>query len=258
MSTDTDLTRIELLSTEDDERYQVRGAMEIRHLLFTLINRRALITARQNPGNQSFLTALLAVSDDGALLLDGSTEESINEWVQAAAQLTCITQVHNVRIQFNIDTPARVVHEGRPAFRAALPTSVLRLQRREFYRLQTPVTQTINCTIPLTTTTGTQVTASVRIIDISGGGVAVAVPPRELQFAQNMEFPGCTLHLPDVEPISARLVVRNVFRLINRNGIEMLRAGCQFLDLPPHADSQIQRYIFKIERERNARERGNY
>lgn len=258
MSTDTDLTRIELLSTEDDERYQVRDPIEIRHLLSTLVTRRALITARQNPGNQSFLTALLAVNNDGTLLLDGSAEETINEWVQTAAQLTCITQLQNVRIQFNVNTPARIAYEGRPAFRTALPGSVLRLQRREFYRLQTPVTQTVNCIIPLSTTTGTQVTVSVRIIDISGGGVAVAVPPREMEFAPHMEFPGCTLHLPDVEPISTRLVVRNVFRLVNRNGVEMLRAGCQFLDLPGHADSQIQRYILKIERERNARERGNY
>ena len=153
MSTDTDLTRIELLSTEDDERYQVRDPIEIRHLLSTLVTRRALITARQNPGNQSFLTALLAVNNDGTLLLDGSAEETINEWVQMAAQLTCITQLQNVRIQFNVDTPVRIAYEGRPAFRTALPGSVLRLQRREFYRLQTPVTQTVNCIIPLSTTT---------------------------------------------------------------------------------------------------------
>jgi c-di-GMP-binding flagellar brake protein YcgR len=38
----------------------------------------------------------------------------------------------------------------------------------------------------------------------------------------------------------------------------MQRAGCEFLDLPRNADSIIQRYILRIERTRNARERGNY
>jgi len=35
----------------------------------------------------------------------------------------------------------------------------------------------------------------------------------------------------------------------------MLRAGCEFIDLPASMASTIQRYILKTERERNARER---
>ena len=34
-----------------------------------------------------------------------------------------------------------------------------------------------------------------------------------------------------------------------------LRAGCRFLALSPHAEKQILQYIFRVERQRNARER---
>ena len=57
-------------------------------------------------------------------------------------------------------------------------------------------------------------------------------------------------------PIPARLVVRNLFRITNRSGAELLRAGCEFADMPRGAEDAIQRYILKVERERNARDRG--
>lgn len=96
---------------------------------------------------------------------------------------------------------------------------------------------------------------TLRIIDISGGGIAIAVPPAETPFSPGDEFSGCWIKLPDSPPISARLTVRNLFRLTTPNGIGMLRAGCEFSDMPRGADEAIQRYIFKIERQRSARQR---
>ena len=40
------------------------------------------------------------------------------------------------------------------------------------------------------------------------------------------------------------------------SGAELLRAGCEFADMPRGAEDAIQRYILKVERERNARDRG--
>ncbi|AWI75219.1 MAG: flagellar brake protein [Azoarcus sp.] len=259
MSTDNAHTRVELVRSDEEEKYLLQSPREIRQLLTSLVTGRALVSAQLTPGNQSFLTAVLGLADDDtALLLDGSTDESINTRIEQAAQITCITQLHNIRIQFQVENPARIQVDGRPAFRALLPDSVLRLQRREFYRLQTPVTQSVICELPIAGGTGGGMPVEVRIIDISSGGIAIAVPPSDFVFEPHMEFPGCTLRLPEAEPIRTRLVVRNLFRLVNRNGIEMQRAGCEFLDLPRNADSIIQRYILKIERTRNARERGNF
>lgn len=114
----------------------------------------------------------------------------------------------------------------------------------------------MSCTLALPRVDGSRREAELRILDISGGGVAIAVPPVGVHFEPGTEFPDSLLRLPDTAPISARLVVRNLFRITRRGGAEVLRAGCEFADLPRGAEDAIQRYILRAERTRNARERG--
>jgi c-di-GMP-binding flagellar brake protein YcgR len=259
MATENHQTRVELLHADDEGKYLLRDTREILRLVKGLISGRALITAHLAPGTQSFLTAVVGLSEDErALLLDGSMEESINQQLERAEQITCITQLDRIRIQFDLSGPVRIDGERSPVFSVGLPSEVLRLQRRDFYRLSTPATQTVTCAIPLRSESGGVTTVDLRILDISGGGIAIAVPPTGAAFEPGMSFSGCRLKLPESEPISARLTVRNLFRLVTRNGVEMLRAGCQFSELPPQADNEIQRYILKVERQRNARERGRF
>ena len=257
MATDNNQTRVELLQADDESRFLVRDPREIVQLFHRLAAERALVTAYLAPGNQSFLTLILGLTpEDGAVLLDGSSAEAINRQVERAERVTCITQLEGVRVQFSLEHPARTGTDASPMFGTPLPTEVLRLQRRDFYRLSTPVTQTVVCTIPLGANHGGRGRVDMRILDISAGGVAVAVPPSGIHLEPGMSFAGCQLKLPDSEPIPAQLTVRNLFRLVTRNGIAMLRAGCQFSELPAHAESVIQRYIMKNERLRSARERG--
>lgn len=257
MSNQNEHTRVDLLASDEHERYLVHGRREIHQILQGLIDGRALVTAMIAPGPQSFLTAVVAVGeDDQWIILDASGDSHINQRVGMAERLVCVTQLDKIRIQFALSNPANVSHQGRPAVRAPMPDEVLRLQRREYYRLQTPVTHSVTCHIPLRGVDGKARTMEVRVLDISGGGVAVIVPPDDLPMAKDMEFPDCQLHLPEAGPLTVRLKVRNLFRLTNRNGISMLRAGCEFLDLPRNADAAIQRYILKVERERSAREHG--
>ncbi|MBN8440734.1 MAG: flagellar brake protein [Thauera sp.] len=257
MATEHNQTRVELVHADDESRFILRDPREILQLLKSLVSARALTTAHLEPGNQSFLTVILdLVETGGALLIDGSKDEAINQQVEKAERIICITQLDRIRIQFALPGVTKRDQVDGPVFAAPLPTEVLRLQRRDFYRLSTPVTQTATCAVPLELPDGARKTVSLRILDISGGGIAVVVPPSDLPFAPGMTFNGCELKLPELEPIRTRLTVRNLFRLVTRNGVEMLRAGCEFSDLPPQAESIIQRYILKIERERNARERG--
>lgn len=259
MATEHNQTRVELLHADDEARFLLRDPREILQLLKSLISARALTTAHLEPGSQSFLTVILdLIEANGALLIDGSKDEAINKQIEAAERITCITQLDRIRIQFALSGATRSDRDDGPVFAAPLPTEVLRLQRRDFYRLSMPVTHAVTCAIPMPLPGGGQKTVSLRILDISGGGIAVVVPPSDFPFEPGMEFSGCELKLPEVEPIRAQLTVRNLFRLVTRNGVEMFRAGCKFSVLPAHAESVIQRYILKVERERNARERRGF
>ena len=244
--------RIEPVQTDDTAKYLLRSSREIAAVLRRLVDSRSLLSVHAAPGNDTFLTALLDVSGDGSMLvLDGSPDRNLNARIGQAAKLDCVTQLDKVRIQFPLERPMLQTWNGKPAFAAALPEELLRLQRREFYRLQTPVADPLNCIVPLPDAGE----VSLRIIDISGGGIAIAAAPDTLSFTAGDSFPGCRIKLPDSEPITARLTVRNLFRVPTRSGAGMLRVGCEFSEMPRGAEETIQRYILKIDRQRSARQR---
>jgi c-di-GMP-binding flagellar brake protein YcgR len=159
-----------------------------------------------------------------------------------------------IRIQFTLTGLREVIDDERPAFAAALPDALLRLQRREYYRLTMPLTQPIKCRIPISG--GEHHYVETNLIDISGGGLAVMAPPEGVDFTAGMEFPNCRVDLPEVGTVVTTLQVRSVFDMTLRNGSIAKRAGCQFVNLPGPMLTLIQRYIIRVERERKARETG--
>jgi c-di-GMP-binding flagellar brake protein YcgR len=251
MSIDQEDTRIELIHAEDEAKYLLRDSREILAILKHIVAARALVSARLAPGRESYLSALIAVDDrEDGVLLDASADPVQNERILRAEALDCVTQLEKVRIQFMLKNPRLVAEGGSPGFRCSLPDSLLRLQRREFYRLQTPLAHSITCTLAMPQADGSRRNTELRILDISGGGVAIAVPPVGVRFEPGTEFANCLLNLPDGPPIPARLIVRNLFRITNRSGAELRRAGCEFADMPRGAEDAIQRYILKVERVR--------
>jgi len=55
--------------------------------------------------------------------------------------------------------------------------------------------------------------------------------------------------------VSTDIIVKSTFELTFRNGAKHKRAGCEFLNLRERDRTLIQRYINKLERERNERAR---
>ena len=249
--------KFELLQADDNSRYLLHGKPDILYNLRMMMQKRAMHSAFIDASADSFLTAILAINpDERFLILDAASDDSINRRVESAEQLICVSQLDKIKIQFAVRNIVRVTHEGPDAFRAPIPDVLLRLQRREYYRLTAANPHNLICLIPFTVDGETRI-ASVEatVLDISGGGLAVLVPPSEPAFAPEMAFSDCRLMLPDFGPIATTLRVRNIFRITNPDGSVMLRAGCEFVDLPSSMASTIQRYILKTERERNARER---
>ncbi|MFV8823495.1 flagellar brake protein [Thauera sp. WH-2] len=239
------------------ERYILRGRGQILQVMKELIDNRCLMSAYIR-GGVSYVSAVLKVMpDDEAILIDVSPDAEIHAKALEAEQILCTTQINRIRIQFTATGIRKVVDEGRPALRARLPTEVLRLQRRDFFRLQVPIAHNVTLTIP-PAEGSEQAPSETRVVDISGTGIAVQVPAdlRELTIGEFLH--GCTLRLTDREPLPVDLEVRNINRQLRPNGTEQLRIGLRFESLPRSADTRIQRYIFNVEREINARTRGGF
>ncbi|NMG76399.1 flagellar brake protein [Aromatoleum diolicum] len=251
-----DTNPLQPLNPETFARYAVHDRREILQLLNALIEKRVLLTAYVDRG-PSFITVALAVTPDGgSLIIDASPDEALTARAGNAAQVVCTTRLDNVRLQFALVAPACTVYENRPALCAAIPDSILRLQRREYFRLSTPQSDPLICSIAQELPDGRKKSIPVRILDISGGGLAIAVPPDDISFEPGAEFSQCSLKLPDGEPLAVRLKVRNLFQVERPNGVKVMRAGCEFIGLSSQMTARIQRYMFKLERERKTREPG--
>lgn len=257
MSEQTETAATETVRYDEEEKYLLRHPRDIRQVLQSLVDKRALISAHVTPRGHTFPTALIGLSDDDdSLLFDGSINEGINRSIEDAGQVICVSQLERVHVQFPLSGCVRTVIDGQVAFQAALPDRLMRLQRREFYRLRVPVAHPVLCAIPFNVGEDVPHWVDMRVLDISGGGIAVEVPADRPEFRPFREYEDCRLKLPDADPLPVRLMIKNLFRQSQPNGRETLRAGCQFTDLPRGGDAVIQRYIFRMERQRSARERG--
>lgn len=246
-------------AAHDGDKYTIHSRQEIRTLLRRLSEQRCLLTAYFDDGRRFLLTAILGFSEDGRyLVLDASPDQDINERTLRAERLLCSSQLDRVELRFGTGPAEMIRHEGLPAFRVPVPTSMRYLQRREYYRLLVPVTHTLDCTISFPADERRHAQAvKARVIDISLGGVALLVPPEAKdEFAPGQMLPDCRLDLPDTGRIEATLRICHVFETTDGRGLPRTQAGCEFVALAPAAQSMVQRYILRVERERIARERG--
>lgn len=243
----------------DGDKYAIHSRQEIRTLLRRLSEQRCLLTAYFDEGRRFLLTAILGFSDDGRyLLLDASPDQETNERTLGAERLLCSSQLDRVELRFGTGPAEMIQHEGLPAFRVPMPASMRYLQRREYYRLLVPVTHTLACAIPLPAAERRPARMlRSRVIDISLGGIALLVPPEARdEITPGMMFNDCRLDLPDVGSIEATLRVCHVCDNTDGRGLPRTQAGCEFVALASAAQSLVQRYILRVERERIARERG--
>ncbi len=250
---DTALPEVHAADAADD-RFLVRNPRQVRQLLRSLIDQRSLINAHIDGRDRSFPTALLELDDDeDFLLLDGSPQEASNRAAEQSDHLLCFAQLERVLVRFRLHDLQRVDNEGHVAFRAPLPDELVHLQRRELYRLETPITDSPQLLLPPGEARAEAL--SMRVVDISGGGLAVTVPTDCAIISLQQRY-RAQLSMPDGPDLQIELVVCNLLPQRLPNGTEVKRVGMRFDDLPRGGDSAIQRYIFRIDRQRKARRNG--
>lgn len=236
----------------EDGKFLLVDPRQIRMLLQALVDQRSAISAHPDGSGRSFPSAVLEAGDDG-LLLDGSPMPSVNQAAAEAAYWLCFAQVERVQVRFRVERPQRIEQDGYVAFRASFPETLHHLQRREFYRLETPVADSPWCIFP--DPAGGE-PLRWRVVDISAGGIAVLLPVGEEVLELQRRYPDCELELPDGQRIAVSLVVCSLVTRTRGDGIQQQRAGLRFDRLPRGADAMIQRLIFRIERQRLARLNG--
>lgn len=246
---------IELEQSDEYSRYLLYSKAEILAVLRTVIQKGALITVHFDHRQSFLLTSMIALdAERQGFVLDLGSDDEMNRKALLAQSLILTTIVDKVKVQFRVDTLSATQHEGRPAFFARFPDALLRLQRREYFRLATPVATPVKMISTLRRTDGSALSLEAPLLDISGGGIGLMVTPDVANLLSQQEtLPESRIALPDEGLLIATLHVRNMFDVTTRNGLNYMRVGCEFVDLPSPRLAMVQRYITRVERERKAR-----
>jgi c-di-GMP-binding flagellar brake protein YcgR len=235
--------------------YEISSPREIASLLRQIGEKNQPVRLMLQGGQDVCVTSLLDMeAATGTMLLDCAIDRAQNLRILASRRLRFETTLDKVRIVFMAGHVESAIYEDRPALRCAIPATLIRLQRREFYRMETPLASPLRVTVPLLKEGG-GIGEAFTLSDISMGGLALLDNKLLLGFGPGHTLAGCTLALPD-GAIGATLVVRNTTELTLLNGKRCRRVGCAFLDLPRGSLASVQRYITRLERERNARQAG--
>ncbi len=244
------------LGTENQSPDQVESKREILSILKGFRDKSQLISMMINGGSEAFITSVLDIDDkNNTLIVDSTPSSEANQRIIAASTVFFDGLLDRISIQFSSSNVKVISFEGKPALQMPLPSSVIRLQRRENYRINTPVSTPIKCVIPVEVDAGVQ-KHKFSLVDISCGGIAILDDGRLIDIAIGTSYPECQMDIPGIGVIEMELQIRNSQELTLLNGKTTRRIGCAFLNLSSKTLAAVQRYIMKLERERNAKMTG--
>jgi flagellar brake protein len=240
-------------SADRDEqlaRYTLHSRADILFQLRAIQKRKLLVNLDLQGSRQIIVTSVLAVNEiNNTVILDSARGDALNHELLSGKGAEFITQLDGVSISFATGPVTLCTYEKLPALRIALPQSLVRLQRREHFRVPMPIANPVKCIVPSASQDDPD-PITTHIVDIGCGGVAIAETGGRLGTESGRILTGCKLLLPETDVIFTTLEVRNSAQIRLHNGAFQTRLGCKFIDLPNDMAATLQRFVMDIERAR--------
>jgi c-di-GMP-binding flagellar brake protein YcgR len=232
--------------TPELEHYMLYSRGEIAAILRRVADERTLVTVYTDGDAEFAVSMVLQVDTDrDALSFDMPSQPDARTRVLDSRQLVFVIFFENIKVQFRSPLAQAATFEGRPAFRVRLPEQMLRLQRREYFRVRTPTAVQPTCLVPKAQ--GESKYESLQLVNISVGGLAVMSYPHDFELTVGEVIRNCYLDLPGVGPANVAFRVVNVYESDGEDSAR--RFGCQFVELAPQARMMVQRYVNRVEAE---------
>jgi len=243
----------------EDDAFAVTAPLEIRSILRSIERHESLLRMhRQGSPDQSIMTTILAFDPTtDRVIIDCSPDPEFNQRLVRADAVIFDTQVDRINIQFTGNELESCTYDGLPALSFPYPEKVRRIQRREFYRVEIPIGEPASCAVSLAKPGQPPAKVTVRMKDISAGGVALLDSDNLLPHQSGTLFRDSILTLPEVGEVSVHLSVLRIHTLELPNKKEIIELGCAFQDISKSTSTLIQGYIGRLERRLNARRLGN-
>ena len=234
----------------DEEQFIVQNAKEIIQILNDLAKHHEMLKVTFN--NDTCLTNVISVdANHHVVYLDIGIDEAFNSRLLASHHVV-FSKDDSIRIKWTSTHVSLATLKDGKAIKIALPQKMMRLQRREFFRLATPIVNPVTCLIPISDEAHPDADRVLELIlvDVSLGGVGViAANPLDELLVIGANFDQCKINFPEVGETNLTLQVRNITPITMKDGTIKQRIGLQFISPSRGNEGLINRYTFNLERQ---------
>ena len=133
----------------DDDSAMLHNRAMIINNLSMLVKQKCMIRADLG-GKESALTAIVAINHkEGTLVLDYCSSDYLNRKLMTTPNVHFSTGFNGIQVNFTGDKITLTKYEGAPAFSMPIPSSLFWYNRREYYRINTPMMNPSICEVVL-------------------------------------------------------------------------------------------------------------
>lgn len=233
--------KIEVFANDEENDFILHDPKEVIAVLRDIVNHRNRVALYFNDDNSMVLTLLLAVDETG-VWVDAAASPLDNRHIERSRRIVFVSTHNQAKVQWVSSETSQCIYENSAAFFLPLPRKLLRLQRRDFYRLMTREPEALTCLIRPKPDQA-HIHHEVTVMDISIGGVALVCKEDGVELQPGMQYQNCEIDLPGIGTISATIEVKNTFEVTARNGKVSRRAGCVFVKPSGETAKMLQRYV---------------
>lgn len=234
--------------SEDIGPFRITNPMEICYVLRSLTQRESFLTVYFNGGRDLLLTRILdADAKSGTFLFDLGGNPDSNQALYKTDKALFVASPEGVKIQFSTSQIRSGTFEGQPCFVAPLPPDLIKLQRREFFRLPTPIASPYTC--QLQWPEGPAIKVELHDVSLGGAGLWFSAEYRSL-LQQGVKIERASFDFGRAGYMSIDFEIRNSHSVVNRNGQTLYIVGVRFINLSRTQEASLQRLISQLERER--------
>ncbi|ARJ43892.1 flagellar brake protein [Pantoea alhagi] len=234
------------MKESDNEQYYKRGTLAVLGVLRDIERDGTPIMVSHARGQ--FISHILSV-DKELLVIDYGSNDYDNQVTLEMRSLAITAEMKGAKVEFNLEQLHETHFGGLPAFSTPLPSELLQIQRREYFRISAPLDPIFYC--HASWPEGGK--ARFRLQDISLGGIGVLVEgdmPENLVCGDlwrgmrldmgeygELQVDGQLLHVGTRTTVSSK-----------NETVSTPRLSFSFTSLSAAQERQLQQIIFSLER----------
>ncbi len=232
------------MDVHDYDRFRVDDGAEVLALLHHSAEAHALCSVRAAGRPETYLSPLRAIVDGGEPVLDPPRAPVIERALAPGSVAEIDLRLRDGRLTFESRVAKIGLSEGRPLLRLERPSSLVRIRKRETFRVQLPPGTSVHLTLDASDPALT----GVAMHDLCVQGGSLSVTGARERFGAGKVFDAACLRLPDGSqwPLALRVVHAGVVRR-HADGGET-RVGVQFVQTRAGFETAVAQLVGRIAR----------